>query len=316
MSSNADMVSEGFRITLFCIFGLEILFGFLSCLSVLLVYYNKKQIHTASNIFIANLALVDFCMSVAGIPLTSAKLGLAPDHSVIFCLCHEGLTSSLRNASIATLMLICYERYKSITCPFRPRITLEKGKTALTILWILSALTFTLPFFEYASKRGRYTGKFSCLDIFSDNEYNYFVRVYYFPWFFLASLATFSCYLRITQTALSRIKIHSIVVKTSLVIPLGSTLEERANASRIRTKELRVAKVTGAIMCSVCILWFPYTIFTLIVYFVKPTKTLIELEYVFLMLGYFNCTLNPILYAYTKQKFRNAFAKTFPKLSW
>lgn len=317
MSSNVTMeFSQGFRITISCIFGLEMLFGFVSCLSVLLVYYNKRQIHTAANIFIANLALVDCCMSVAGIPLTLAKLGLEPRHSVIFCLCHEGLTSCLRNASITTLLLICYDRYRSITNPFRARITLERGKMALTILWISSALTFTLPFLEYASKESYISGQMSCIELFTDTNYTYFVRAYHFPLFFFASLITLSCYLRITQTALSRIKLHSFVVRTSLVIPLGSTLEERENASRIRTKEWKVAKITGAMLCSVCVLWFPYTIFTLIVYFMKPTNTLAKLEYVFLMLGYFNCTLNPILYAYTKQKFRNAFVNTFPKFPW
>lgn len=315
MASNVP-VTEVFRIAMFCVFGLEILFGIAACVSVLWVYSRKRQTRTAANIFIANLALVDCCMCLFGIPLTVAKLGLAPDHSDIFCLCHEGLTSCLRNASISTLLLICYDRYRSITSPFRLRITLEKAKKALTILWVTSALTSTLPFFEYAVKRENTNEHFSCIEIFSKTKSIYHVRMYYFPAFLVATLVTLPCYLKITQVALSRIKIHSIVVKTSLVIPLGSILEERANSTRLRTKEWRVAKISGAIMCSVCVFWFPYMIFTLILYFQKPTVTLAKLEYIFLMLGYFNCILNPLLYAYTKQKFRTAFKTTFPKFSW
>lgn len=313
MASNITITS-GFQVPMFCVLSLELLFGVASCSSVLWVYCSKRQARTAANMFIANLAVVDSCLCILGIPFTIARLGLFPLHTELFCLCHEGITSSLRNASIVTLLLICYDRYQSITSPFRLRLTFKKAKKALTCLWISCSFTFFLPFIEYAV-HDYTTGDFICINFFSDTKTIYYVRLYYFPAFFIATLISLPCYWKISKAALSRIQIHSILVKTSLVIPIGSTLEERTNTTRLRQKEWRVAKMTGAIMCSVCILWLPYMIFTFVLCFMKPDSTLVKLEFIFLMIGYFNCAINPLLYAFTKQKFRIAFMKTLPRFS-
>ncbi|XP_031564918.1 G-protein coupled receptor 22-like [Actinia tenebrosa] len=308
------IISNRFKIPLFCILVLELSVGFMSCASVIWIYWKKRHIRTAANFFITNLAVVDALISVFGISFTIARLGLFPLHSQLFCLSHEGITSALRNASVATLLLISYDRYESITNPFRLRINFKKAKRALFFLWLFAGISFTLPFIEYGVKKDNIHPLQSCVYFFSKTSSSYRIRLYYFPVFFIATIITLPCYWRISKAALSRIHhIQSIVVKTSLVIPMGPSLDRRRETTHLRQKEWKVAKMTGAIMCSVCILWFPYMIFTFILSFRTPNSTLAKLEYIFLVLGYLNCTLNPLLYAFTKQKFRNAFLRTLPK---
>jgi hypothetical protein len=297
----------------FCILTLELSLGLFSCISVIWIYWKKRHIRTAANMFITNLAVVDALMCVSGIPFTIARLGIFPVQSRLFCLSHEGITSALRNASVGTLLLICCDRYESITSPFRLRINFKKAKRALFFLWVFTGLSFTLPFVEYGIRKNHNRPNHPCVYYFSNTTLSYRIRLYYFPGFLIATLISLPCYWRISRTALSRIHIQSIVVKTSLVIPMGPALERRETTTHLRQKEWRVAKMTGAIMCSVCMLWFPYMLFTFVLSFCKPNSTIAKLEYVFLMLGYLNCTLNPLLYAFTKQKFRNAFLRTLPK---
>lgn len=312
-SSSHLSISNQFKIPLFCILVLESSVGLLSCTSVIWIYWKKRHIRTAANLFITNLAVVDALISVFGIPFTLARLAIFPRHSQLFCLSHEGITSALRNASVGTLLLICYDRYESVTNPFRLRINFKKAKRALFFLWLFSGISFILPFIEYGMIKNTTQPFHSCVHYFSKTSSSYKIRLYYFPVFLIATIITLPCYWKISKAALLRIHIQSIVVKTSLVIPMGPSLDRRRETTQLRQKEWKVAKMTGAIMCSVCILWFPYMIFTFILSFCVPTSTLAKLEYVFLVLGYFNCTLNPLLYAFTKQKFRNALLRTLPK---
>lgn len=307
-SKDLDIIS-GFKISVIIFLTLEIILGIVSSCTVLLIYWNKRHIRSVAAKFIANLALIDFVICCVCIPLTIVRLVGFPCRSVLLCLWHEAATSALRNASFITLLLICYDRYKSITNPFVLRLNHRKAKRALLLVWVVILASLILPFLEWA-RSGNYQSP-ACMMLFSRSQKEtLYVRLYYFPLFILACTILLPAYLRISKAALSRIHIQALMVRTSVVVPTSAT--QRWSPSTVRQKELKIAKMTGAVVCSVCLLWLPYTALTFALYFIRPSNLLARLEAIFLALGYFNCVLNPLLYAFTKEKFRAALLRTLP----
>ena len=306
-TKDLDLIS-GFKISVIILLTLEVILGIVSSCTVLLIYWNKRHVRCVATKFIANLALIDFVICFVCIPLTIARLAGFPRHSVLLCLWHEAVTSALRNASFITLLLICYDRYKSITNPFVLRLNHREAKRALLLVWFLTVPSLVLPFIEWTSAEKPHHS--ACISRFSKSQKPCYVRLYYLPSFILACTILLPAYLRISRAALSRVHIQALLVRTSVVVP--ASLAQRWNPSTVRQKEFKIAKMTGAVVCSVCLLWLPYTTLTFAMYFIKPSNLLARLEFVFLTLGYFNCVLNPLLYAFTKEKFRSALLRTLP----
>lgn len=302
----------GFTIPVIILLAVEIILGIASSCAVLLIYWNKRHIRSVATKFIANLALIDLVICCVCIPFTVALLAVFPRNSAILCCCHEAVTSALRNASIITLLLICYDRYKSVTNPFVLRLSHRKAKRALFLVWSITFASLAIPFAEWNRASSLHSRISACITLFSREQKSFYFRLYYLPLFILACMILLPAYLRISEAAFSRVHIQAILMaKTSLVVP-ASTAAQRWNASAIRQKEWKIAKMTGAVVCSICGLWLPYTTLTFAMYFLKPSNHLARLEFAFLTFGYFNCVLNPLLYAFTKEKFRTAFLRTLP----
>ena len=301
-------LSPGFKISIIIVLGLEIVLGFCASCTVLLIYWNKRSVRSVATKFIANLALIDFIICCVCVPFTIARVsGFA--HSTLFCCWHEAVTSALRNASFITLLLICYDRYKSVTNPFVLRLTHLKARRAVILVWCLSTVSLIAPFLEWRWK-AKTSWSSACILMFSESKEPCFFRLYYLPSFLLSCTILLPAYLRISKAALSRVHIQAMMIRTSFIVP--ASFSQRRNEAMVRQKEWKIAKMTGAVVCSVCGLWLPYTTLTFSMYFMRPSNHLLRLEFVFLAFGYFNCVLNPLLYAFTKEKFRTAFWRTLP----
>lgn len=309
-SANSEELdfSFGFKVSVTVFLTLEIILGIVSSTSVLLIYWNKRDLRRVSSKFIANLALIDFVICCVSMPLTIVRLVSFPSVSPLLCLCHEAASSALRNASFVTLLVICHDRYKSITSPFEPRLNHRSAKRVLIMAWFLTIPSFVLPFIEW-TKLGKLRPS-ACISLFCKSRQPFFVRFYYFPLFMCGCTVLLPAYLRISRAALSRVHVQALMVRTSVVVPACTA--QRWKPSVIRQKEVKIAKMTGAVVCSICLLWLPYMALTFSVYFINLSNLVAHLEFVFLALGYFNCVVNPLLYAFTQEKFRTALSRTLP----
>ncbi|XP_068710349.1 G-protein coupled receptor 22-like [Montipora foliosa] len=305
-SRDLDLTS-GFKISAIIFLTLELILGVVSSTTVLLIYWNKRHIRNVASKFIANLAVIDFAICCVCIPLTIVRLARFPRVSALLCLCHEASSSGLRNSSFATLLLICYDRYKSITSPFVLRLNHRSAKRVLILAWFLTIPSFVLPFIEWTKTENLRPS--ACIALFCKSQRPFYLRLYYLPLFLCGCTILLPAYLRISRAALSRVHIQSLMVRTSVVVPACNA--QRWNPSTVRQREFKIAKMTGAVVCSICLLWLPYTALTFTAYFVKPSNLVAHLEFVFLALGYFNCVLNPLLYAFTQEKFRTAFFRIY-----
>ena len=307
-------LDTSFQIPVACVLVLEMICGVSSCLSVVIIYLKKRQVRSVANMFITHLAVLDCATCCLAIPFTIALLALTPKHTRLLCCGHESITSSLRNASFLTLTIICHDRYTSIISPFRERFNSQKATRALALLWVFSFLSLGIPFIEWYRYNDDFKS-FPCIYQFSNSPHRLYFRFYYFPVFLILCIIILPSYWKISKAAISRVHItQSLVERTSIsLVPRASFVFTRPNgANYLRQREMRIAKLTGAIMCTVCVLWFPYMVLTFSMFFLEQSLLLSKLEYVFLMLGYVTCILNPLLYAFSKQKFRLAFLRVLP----
>ena len=291
------------------------LVGALCSACVLLTAWQKKQTKDVPTLLLINLAVIDLLLCCGGIPLTVTALVQFPRNATIVCCLHDAVTSSLRNASLVTLLFISSYRYQSVTHPFRAQVNVRTARKVLLVSWIFTFLFALIPFIEFQLRDNISLTEKPCARLFGNYSSDVlFFRLYYLPAFISVCVVLLPLYYKISRAALFRLQLQSIANASMVMAPI--VLQIRVDKERdlpTRQKKRKSLKLTGAIICSVCVLWLPYTSLSFAAYFLKPSSTLIPtLEFVFLMLGYFNCTLNPILYAFTKRKFRNAFVSLLP----
>lgn len=302
--------STNFKTTLVGLLIVEIIVGVLCSSSVLLIYWRKKRIKSVANTLIANLAAMDFLLCGVGMPMTIISLTRFPNNTLLFCCFHEAFTSALRTASFITLLLISYDRYWSVTQPFRIWMDLGKARKAILMCWFLTVLFTVIPFIEL-HVRDTASLDAPCSHWFRNSSDRLHFRLYYFPIFLISCAVLLSLYFRISRAALFRLRLQSVAMTSAFIVPV-MVIKPRKETALSRQKKLRIARLTGAIVCSACGLWLPYMTLSFVLYFVDATPSLSRLEFVFLVLGYFNCILNPLLYAFTKHGFRNACFRLLP----
>lgn len=303
-----------FIIPVTCLLVLEMICGAVSSLSVVLIYWKRRQVRSVANLFITHLAILDCAICCLSIPFTIVLLAFKPVHTGILCCGHESITSSLRNASFLTLIVICQDRYISVTSPFRVRFNSVKATRVLIILWLFSLLSLGVPFVEWF-RLSDTLHSLPCNHWFTNSSHTLYFRLYYLPAFLICCAIILPSYWKISKAAMSRVHIaQSVVVRASIsMVPNINPIFSRSNGgSYLRQREMRIAKMTGAIICTVCVLWLPYMILTFSMFFLEPSHLLSQLEFVFLVFGYLTCILNPLLYAFSKQKFRMAFFRVLP----
>ncbi|CAF1211505.1 unnamed protein product [Rotaria sordida] len=115
-------------------------------LLVLISFRVNKQLRTVTNYFLLSLAIADFTIGFFSMPIffTFFEQDRWPFGSF---LCHVWLSVdyTMSNASVANLLLICFDRYFSITRPltYRSKRTPKRASIMIGCGWVISCLIWT-----------------------------------------------------------------------------------------------------------------------------------------------------------------------------
>uniref|UniRef100_A0A1A9VF93 G-protein coupled receptors family 1 profile domain-containing protein n=1 Tax=Glossina austeni TaxID=7395 RepID=A0A1A9VF93_GLOAU len=130
---------------------LSILYGLISILAiignclVIWIVATAKQMHTVTNMYIANLAFADVIIAVFCIPFQFQAALLQcwnlPQFMCAFCPFVQAVSV---NVSVFTLTAIAVDRHRAIINPLRARRTKFASKLVIISIWV-AALTFALP---------------------------------------------------------------------------------------------------------------------------------------------------------------------------
>ncbi|XP_041935238.1 G-protein coupled receptor 22 [Alosa sapidissima] len=208
-----------FQVSLTGFLMLEIVLGLSSNLTVLVLYCMKSNlVSSVSNIVTMNLHVLDVLVCVACIPLTIAVvlLPLQEDNTALICCFHEACVSFASVATAANVLAITLDRYDISVRPANRVLTMGRAVALLGSIWVLSFLSFLVPFMEVGffsqgrDRKGNQTLEYEDEDDLWANHYNTDLGLYYhllaqIPIFFFTAVVMLVTYYKILQALNIRI---------------------------------------------------------------------------------------------------------------
>ena len=115
-------------------------------LLVLISFRINKQLRTVTNYFLLSLAIADFTIGIFSMPIffTFFEKDRWP-FDTFLCDVWLSVDYTMSNASVANLLLICFDRYFSITRPltYRTKRTPKRASIMIGCAWAVSCLIWT-----------------------------------------------------------------------------------------------------------------------------------------------------------------------------
>ncbi|NP_001122071.1 melanopsin isoform 2 [Mus musculus] len=283
--------------------------GMLGNLTVIYTFCRNRGLRTPANMFIINLAVSDFLMSVTQAPVFFASslykkwlFGETGCEFYAFCGAVFGITSMI------TLTAIAMDRYLVIT---RPLATIGRGskrRTALVLLGVwLYALAWSLPpFFGWSAyvPEGLLTSCSWDYMTFTPQVRAYTMLLFCFV-FFLPLLIIIFCYIFIFRA----------IRETGRACEgCGeSPLRQRRQWQRLQS-EWKMAKVALIVILLFVLSWAPYSTVALVAFAGYSHILTPYMSSVPAVIAKASAIHNPIIYAITHPKYRVAIAQHLPCL--
>ncbi|KAG3290269.1 trace amine-associated receptor 4 [Ictidomys tridecemlineatus] len=262
-----------------------------------------KQLHSPTNFLILSMATTDFLLSCVVMPFSMIRsIESCWYFGDLFCKVHSCCDIMLCTTSIFHLCFISVDRYYAVCDPLHyvTKITIPVIEVFLLISWSIPI------FFAFGLV-------FSELNIIGTEDFvaaidctGLCVLIFNKLWGVLASCIAFF----FPGTVMVGIYIHIFTVarKHAKQIGMGPRMKEAGSESKTKAaskKESKATKTLSIVMGVFVLCWLPFFLLTITDPFINFT-TPEDLYNVFLWLGYFNSTFNPIIYGMFYPWFRKA----------
>ncbi|XP_010788127.1 probable G-protein coupled receptor 22 [Notothenia coriiceps] len=209
----------GFQVSLTTVLLLELVLGFSSNLTVLVLYCAQSNlVDSVSNLVTVNLHVLDILVCLLCLPLTVAVILLPANESGVgslatLCCFHEACVTFTSVATAVNVLVISLDRYDISVRPASRLLTPRRAALLLAAVWAVSLAVFFLPFLEgnfFSSlgedsedeePKGQNNGYYTGLAMY----YHLLLQV---PCFFIAVAVMLFTYSRILQALNIRIGSH------------------------------------------------------------------------------------------------------------
>ncbi|XP_067099215.1 G-protein coupled receptor 22 [Osmerus mordax] len=143
----------GFQVSLTTVLMLELVLGFSSNLTVLVLYCAQSNlVDSVSNLVTVNLHVLDILVCVLCLPLTVAIILLPSEGGgeglATLCCFHEACVTFTSVATAVNVLVISLDRYDISVRPATRLLTPRRAALLLAAVWALSLAVFFLPFLE------------------------------------------------------------------------------------------------------------------------------------------------------------------------
>ncbi|KAK1883076.1 Adenosine receptor A2b [Dissostichus eleginoides] len=280
----------------------------------------NTTLQNATNYFLVSLAVADILVGCLAIPFAiTISIGIHLDfYGCLFLAC---FVLVLTQSSIFSLLAIAIDRYLAVNISLRYK-ELMTGKTAreiIAILWILSFVIGLIPFFGWNFKYS------SCNSSVADNATNaslggrggHLLQSCHLKCFFesvvdMHYMVYFNFFVCVLPPLLIMlgiyIKIFTVARKQLRQIELKCVGNGDSHHHGLLQKEIRAAKSLSIIVGLFAVCWLPVHILNCLTLFYNLDKPAHVMN-VAIILSHANSAVNPIIYAYRIQDFRNTFRK-------
>lgn len=275
----------------------------------------NTTLKNATNYFLVSLAVADILVGCLAIPFAIIiSVGIHLDfYGCLFLAC---FVLVLTQSSIFSLLAIAIDRYLAVKIPLRYK-ELMTGKTAreiISILWILSFVIGLIPFFGWNNKHmscrnsgsganatvggGGRSCELTCY-FESVVDMQYMVYFNFFVCVLLPLLLMLAVYLKIFTVARRQLR----------QIELKCVGNGDSHHHGLLQREIRAAKSLSIIVGLFAVCWLPVHILNCLTLFYQDLHKPGAVMYAAIILSHANSAVNPIIYAYRIQDFRNTFRK-------
>ncbi|XP_028906943.1 G-protein coupled receptor 22-like [Ornithorhynchus anatinus] len=312
----------GFQVSLAGFLVLEIVLGFGSNLTVLVLYCAQTSlVDSVSNMVTVNLHVLDTLICLLCVPLTVAVLLLPRGRQgALLCSFHEACVTFSGVATAVSVLVISLDRYDMSVRPARRVLTPPRALLLLAGAWLLSLATFFIPFLEgelAAAATGPHNRTLPCMGggparaVGLAAHCHLLVQI---PAFLAALAVMLVTYARILQALSLGIGIRGLAqippapapaLQTSVSVIIALRRAVRRHRDR-RERQRRVFRMSLLIVSSFLGCWAPLSVGNLLVLCLGPSERLGQLRLCFLAAAYGTTVLHPLLYAFTRQKLRRA----------
>ncbi|KAA3680669.1 uncharacterized protein DEA37_0014233 [Paragonimus westermani] len=324
-----------------CFFAIIFTALFGNCLVLIAVFRFERLRQIQTNIFLVSLALADCLVALLVMPF-NASMSLMDGRWIYgrwFCDIFNANDVLFSTASILHLCCISTERYIAVISPlnYERKMTKKRIAIMLSVTWILSILISYVPISLGIYTTPEYLNRTTLLYDTCEFVVNpYYAIISSATSFWIPSFVMIAVYIRVfiearkqephmlsaspmlsveprTQTrmasnfSLSTTTLNLTVPRANFKQDMGR--EETQEQQKIR-RENKAAKTLGIIMGAFLICWSPFFLWYTSTnicggYQFCPYPSIIG-EILF-WIGYFNSTLNPIIYAFYNRSFRRSF---------
>ncbi|XP_040901514.1 trace amine-associated receptor 13c-like [Toxotes jaculatrix] len=304
--SNASCVmaqfSVGSRVALYLLFALGMLVTIVGNSVVIVSVCHFKQLQNPTNMLVLSLAVVDFLVGLVVMPFSAIRtVHGCWFYGDTFCQLHSSLDVFLTTLSIFHLICIAVDRHQAICNPlhYSRKITMSVAWIMVCMSWALAALYSYGLLYSEANVAGLedYLASINCLGS---------CNLLFNPlWGILDSVICFFFPCTVMVGLYTKI---FIVAKEHVrkIGDMSNCSNDRGRGGLIKQSEHKAAKTLGIVLGAFIFCWMPFFIDSIIdayTGFITPAA----IFEAFVWLGYFNSTLNPIIYALFYPCFRNSF---------
>ncbi|XP_062917505.1 G-protein coupled receptor 83-like [Mobula hypostoma] len=262
------------------------------------VVIKNKRMHSATSLFIANLAVADIMITLLNTPFTLVRF---VNSNWVFgkLMCHVSRFAQYCSVhvSVLTLTAIALDRHQVIMHPLKPRMSKAKGVLCIIIIWIM-ATGFSLPHaiyqklfkVEYRKEQVRSL----CLHNFPQPADLY--------WKYM-DLSTFIL-LYVLPLLIISVAYTTVAKKLWLRNAIGDITVEQYFAHRRKKKMMLKMLMLVVVVFAVC--WFPLNCY-LVLISSKAINTNNALYFTFHWFAMSSTCYNPFIYCWLNANFRSEF---------
>lgn len=288
----------------------------------------NTTLKNATNYFLVSLAVADILVGCLAIPFAiTISIGINLDfYGCLFLAC---FVLVLTQSSIFSLLAVAVDRYLAVKISLRYKelVTGKRARVIIAVLWILSFVIGLIPFLGWNKKQtacglekhslavanatgpGPVGGPWSTAGFLTSCELScqfetvmdmqYMVYFNFFVCVLLPLLIMLGIY----------VKIFTVARKQLRQIELRCVGNGDSQHHGLLQREIRAAKSLSIIVGLFALCWLPVHILNCLTLFdPRPSRPPIVM-YVAIILSHANSAVNPIIYAYRIQDFRNTFRK-------
>ncbi|EDV92679.1 GH18896 [Drosophila grimshawi] len=308
-------------------------------LLVIISVMRVRKLRVITNYFVVSLAMADIMVAIMAMTFNfSVQVTGRWNFSPFLCDLWNSLDVYFSTASILHLCCISVDRYYAIVKPLKYPISMTKRVVFIMLLntWISPALLSFLPIFI-----GWYTTEEHKVYVMENPEQCSFVVNKYYAIisssisFWIPCTIMIFTYLAIFREANRQEKQlmmrhgNAMLMHRPSMQPSGEALSGSGSSKTLTLHEVeqehtptkdkhlikmkrehKAARTLGIIMGTFILCWLPFFLWYTLSMTCGPCQVPEIVVSILFWIGYFNSTLNPLIYAYFNRDFREAFRNT------